>query len=1041
MTGYDLRLLDTPAWQGRAVPGERPQALLAALAAHRGAVSSARLIEAVWGDAPPANPAKALQVLVSRLRAIDRSLVESVDGGYRLGVEPGRVDALAALQAADRAAAALAAGLVAEALDAATTAGSFAVQETAAPGPVADLRADVEAALRRNERVQGLALARSGQWQQATGLLRPVLERAPDDTEVRVALLRAEGATGRVAEALAEYADYRADLAERLGIDPDPELQRVHAELLAADSPVRTGLRYDSDPLVGREEDLVRLRGLLEAGRLVTILGPGGIGKTRIAQVLARESAKPHVHVVELVGVGSGDDVTAEVGTALGIRGSVSSRALTPAQVADVRGRIAQQLDAGPTLLVLDNCEHVLEQVAGLVAFLLVTARDLTVLTTSRAPLRLASEQVVPLTQLPDTEAVALFRRRAAAVRPQARLVDDEIAAVVARLDGLPLAIELAAARVRTLTVTEVAEALATRFDALRSRDRSTPERHRTLAAVIGWSWDLLSEDERRAMARMSVFHDGFDLPAVRVMLGADGQELVEALVEQSMLVHTEADGRSRFRALETIREYAAQRLQESGGTDAAHAAQDAWASGLTGSGADLFVDWDQISVVDRLVREQSNLTDVLRRAIASGDAGLVARLIATLASLWTITGDHPRVFAVADAAARAMIGYRPLPGEEAVLQDAVAALVLHLSWIAGDAEPALVAILSGEVEVSPWTRAAQVMIRAADDDGGPVRALVAEADGAEPRAAAIYLVWAAILSENDGKTSDAAMFVRRAIDCGPLPPYLSATAHSSLAQMMVTADDYEQAARLAVAAAPTLERLHATDDAWAMWVTVALAELLAGDPDACRARLEWLEAKPEPGQQGSRMMVQAARAELALAQGRVEEGLRGYERTVDLVTGTELPVVAISPWLAMAGSACLAAHARYGAAELSEDVRRLREQLRDVTGRVLDDSQRAGGYADLPFTGSLLVGLASASLRWGSGPEVDDAVAMLAAAHCWSYNRNLPVLSWSHWRDLAERRRPGRLDVLLSESIDRPASELRADLRRRIAGAVTSSG
>lgn len=188
-------------------------------------------------------------------------------------------------------------------------------------------------------------------------------------------------------------------------------------------------------------------------------------------------------------------------------------------------------------------------------------------------------------------------------------------------------------------------------------------------------------------------------------------------------------------------------------------------------------------------------------------------------------------------------------------------------------------------------------------------------------------------------------------------------------------------------------------------------------------------------------MMVQAARAELALAQGRVEEGLRGYERTVDLVTGTELPVVAISPWLAMAGSACLAAHARFGAAELSEDVRRLREQLRDVTGRVLDDSQREGGYADLPFTGSLLVGLASASLRWGSGPEVDDAVAMLAAAHCWSYNRNLPVLSWSHWRDLAERRRPGRLDVLLSESIDRPASELRADLRRRIAGAVTSSG
>ena len=145
------------------------------------------------------------------------------------------------------------------------------------------------------------------------------------------------------------------------------------------------------------------------------MLGPGGIGKTRIVHVLAREATQPRVHVVELVGVASGDDVVAEVGAALGIRGSVTTRrTLTPAQSADVRGRIAQELDAAPTLLVLDNCEHVLEAIASLVAFLLVTTRDLSVLTTSRAPLRIAAERVVPLTQLSPDHAADLFVRTGA---------------------------------------------------------------------------------------------------------------------------------------------------------------------------------------------------------------------------------------------------------------------------------------------------------------------------------------------------------------------------------------------------------------------------------------------------------------------------------------------------------------------------------------------------------------------------------------------------------------------------------------------------
>ncbi len=241
----------------------------------------------------------------------------------------------------------------------------------------------------------------------------------------------------------------------------------MHRDLLAADSPQQTGLRFDTDDLLGRADDLVRLRAAMASGRLTTVLGPGGIGKTRIAHVLAREATQPRVHVVELVGIGSSDDVVAEVGAALGIGGSVTTRrALTPAQQADVRGRIAQELDSGPALLVLDNCEHVLEATAALVAFLLVTTRDLSVLTTSRAPLRIAAERIVPLTQLSPAHAADLFARRAAAVRPGVVLDPDTVAAVVDRLDGLPLAIELAAARARTMSVEELRTALDDRFGA-----------------------------------------------------------------------------------------------------------------------------------------------------------------------------------------------------------------------------------------------------------------------------------------------------------------------------------------------------------------------------------------------------------------------------------------------------------------------------------------------------------------------------------------------------------------------------------------------
>ena len=364
----------------------------------------------------------------------------------------------------------------------------------------------------------------------------------------------------------------------------------------SADTPVRSGVRHDTGGLLGREQDLARLRSSISSGRLTTIVGPGGIGKTSAAQLLASESTLPRVHVVELVGVGTGDDVVTAVGAALGVRGSVTGlNALTPAQHSDVRARIAQELDAGPGLLVLDNCEHVLEPVADLVAFLLATTQDLRVLATSRAPLRLSAERVVPLSQLALPDAEALFVRRARAVRPDAAVDSVHVRAVVSRLDGLPLAVELAAARVRTMTVAEVASALTDRFATLRTRDRSAPDRHRTLEAVIAWSWGLLSADERRAMTWLSVFQDGFDLETAAAVLGPEGPDLVESLVEQSLLVLTEDAGRARFRALETIREFAALQLSATGEYDDALRAQHRWAQELADRSTDLVVAEDQV--------------------------------------------------------------------------------------------------------------------------------------------------------------------------------------------------------------------------------------------------------------------------------------------------------------------------------------------------------------------------------------------------------------------------------------------------------------
>lgn len=1038
-----LRLLGPPTWDGRPIVGARLHALLAALVIEPRGSSVAQLVEQVWEDDPPATPGKALQVIVSRLRsATAAEVVDLTETGYRLGLAAEEVDVLAlGLQVAS-ARESLAAGDAVAAAEQAERVRAWpepATDDTS--GPLARLRALATRTLDAADDLLGRALARQGRHAEALPFLEAAADRWGDDATVLADLLRTMAALGGPAVALGRYESYRTDLADRLGVDPAPELQRLHRELLAADDPVRTGLRYDGTGLLGREQDLSRLRVAVASSRLVTVLGPGGIGKTSVAQVLARESTLPRVHVVELVGVGAGDDVVVAVGAALGVRGSVAARrALTSAQQADVRARLAQELDAAPTLLVLDNCEHVLEPVASLVAYLLATTRDLQVLATSRAPLRLAAERAVPLSQLSTADAEDLFVQRASAIRPDAVLEPAAVRAVVDRLDGLPLAVELAAARVRTMTATEVAAALDDRFATLRSRDRSAPDRHRTLEAVIAWSWDLLRDEEQRALAWLSVFQDGFDRTTATSVLGHNGTELVEGLVEQSLLVVTEAGGAARFRALETIREYAAVQLAGRGEVGEATGAQQRWARELADRSEDLVLADDQVALVDALLREQDNLTDVLRHALATGDRELVARLVALLGSLWSITGDQPKIFAICDAASDVLDGWEVPEGLHRVAQDAVGVLMIHQSWMPGVDLGALRAVLAqGPHPTGPWGLIAHTTMVA--DDGSPAGLARVAAQQTRPAMSGALLMWAAIVAETNGEVDTARHHAEEALR-GHLPPYLTASLHAELSQIAITVGDHVRAARHAEVAWPLLVRLHSVTDAYSLQVATAMAPLLEGRVEEAERLLESFGPPDgDTAQMGARLTWHAAQAELALAKGHHDDAIARYDAVVELVTDAEV-APSFSPWLAIAASAALVARVRHGGA--GPDPRA--DELRDL---VVDDGRpRPPGtlwFTDLPLNGVLLVALSAWVLRHGPADQHEDAVRLLAVAHRWAYNRSIPVLAWEAMVDLADAALPGRIGRLVEELADRPGPELLPDvaaaverLRQRW---VTSSG
>ena len=550
---YPLAVLEpVPTWRGIGLSG-RPLDLLAVLAGRQDA-SDQEIIEALWPENAPARPLRALHVVVSRTRALTgEDVIERVGRGYRLALPASDVDARDLAARTEQAHICAQAGQWSRVLE--LTAGLPRPPEAGdqVSGPLAQLLGRAAAHASTAQRDRALALEAAGEYEQAVPMLRAAADGDPGDEAVLAALMRAEAWVRSPATALEIYEDYRLRLREQ-GAVPGPAMRAAHEAALASENPVRRGLEPAPEHFLGREDDVTAVLKALSTRQLVTITGPGGVGKTTLAQAVATRSRRPAVYVAALADVAPGADLIRVLLDALGS---------PPVAEADSRRSLGAALASPGTFLVLDNCEHVAEEVADLIGPFLASCTGLRVLATSRRPLDLGAEHVHRLQPLDHASSAGLFRARALAARPGQMIDEADLELLLDRLEGIPLAIELAAARTRTLSAGQILARLPGRPDLLTGA-RNAPARQRTLTAVIQWSWNLLDAAERRGLARLAVLADGFTLAAAEALIGVGAADILDALVAHSLL-SVRDHGVPRFHMLVTVRDFALAQLADSG--------------------------------------------------------------------------------------------------------------------------------------------------------------------------------------------------------------------------------------------------------------------------------------------------------------------------------------------------------------------------------------------------------------------------------------------------------------------------------------------
>ncbi|MER5647503.1 BTAD domain-containing putative transcriptional regulator [Streptosporangium sp. NPDC002524] len=650
------------------VPGVRLRALLAALALEPGrSVSRARLVDWIWGHRPPADEANALQALVSRLRrVVPDGVIEADSGGYRLAVPPDAVDVhrferlIGQARAAEPAARAdlLRSAL---ALWRGTAMADIALRDSDAFDAVVTRLDELHVAA-LGDRVD--ADIRLGRGAELVSELTELVAAHPLREGFVAALMRALAEAGRGTEALTAYQRTRERLAEELGADPSAELSALHTALLRGElgeraESRRTNLRAELTSFVGKDEDVSAVAALAVGHRLVTLTGAGGSGKTRLATETARTmlaELPDGAWLVELASVRAGGELAQAALTAIGLR---DQALLGGARGGEPMDRLVAAARGRTILLILDNCEHVIEAAAAFADRLLGECRSLRILATSREPLGITGEvlwQVEPLalpapgaapSEAGSSPAVRLLRDRAELVRKDIGSDAPTLSAmarICRALDGMPLAIELAAARLRTMSVDQLARRLDDRFRLLTGGSRTALPRHKTLRAVVDWSWDLLTEAERAVLRRLSVFSGGASLEAAERVCGdeAPGGEqtldVLTALIEKSLLL-ADGEGTPRYRMLNTIREYAAHRLAEAGETEGARRAHLAYFTELAETADPHLRRAAQLEWLPVLDAEKDNIGVGLRGAIAEGWAQEAMRLVAAAGWYWFLSG------------------------------------------------------------------------------------------------------------------------------------------------------------------------------------------------------------------------------------------------------------------------------------------------------------------------------------------------------------------------------------------------------------------
>ena len=610
-------------------------------------VPTEQLIDRVWADDPPHRVRNALAGYLSRLRALftgrDEVVIAREPGGYVLKTDIESVDLYRFR------------GLMADARTTAEPAHAADLFEAALeiwrgePFPTLDtpwlneVRTTLEAERLSAELDRNDALLGVGRHKELLAELWSGLQTHPLDERLAAQLMLAQYRSGRQAQALDTYRQMRERLVEELGVEPSPILREAHQLILAGDRNSPAVAPPEHPPVVllprrptsfvGRQQELARVAAALHDGPLLTLTGVGGVGKTRLAlEVAAREGARfrDGVWLCELAPL----DDDAAVGHAV-----AAALRLQQRHGLDIEATVIEYLGSRQLLLIIDNCEHLLDAAAGLVDKIVARCPQVTVLATSREALGVHGERLVGVPPLPAEDAATLFADRARAGRPDFDLDREPVGAVAEicrQLDGLPLAIELAAARIRVMSSLD----LARRLDGLRLLSggaRGALPRQQSLAATIDWSYRLLAESEQALFMRLSVFAGGFDLEAAHGVCGEDDSteddtlDLLTGLVDKSMVTVRSGAGSMRYIVLETLRAYGRERMRELGIDERAAARHAAYFTELAQRAAAGMHTAAERSWGERILPDYDNLRAAFEHAMAAGDSAAALRLVTSL--------------------------------------------------------------------------------------------------------------------------------------------------------------------------------------------------------------------------------------------------------------------------------------------------------------------------------------------------------------------------------------------------------------------------